>query len=77
MGVAVGTRFGELTTTTVPWREKHGAVVACECSCGRHFVARVENLQSGYSDRCRVCKARTRLSRKVGAGQPGTPEGSR
>jgi hypothetical protein len=54
--VQVGERFGQLTTTTVSWAERHGLVVAVACDCGAHFVTRLEYLRLGRVDRCRTCR---------------------
>ncbi len=68
MGVERGVEFGEITTTTVSWQEKHGAVVACACPAGHHFVARVEHLKSGRG-KCRKCEAKARRRVENGGGK--------
>lgn len=54
----IGAVFGEMRLTTSAWSERHGQVVACQCSCGRHKVVRVEHLRSGQVTRCTKCADR-------------------
>lgn len=52
INVAIGTRFGRLTTVDHPHRRLKYVACKCRCDCGQELDVRVSNLRSGVTRSC-------------------------
>lgn len=51
----IGTKLGQLTVISAPWKEPGGQRLACICTCGGAHIATVRFFKTGSADKA-MCK---------------------
>ena len=64
--IAIGTVFGQLTTTSNVFRFGNVAAVLCDCACGeKNFRANLRRLQTRTDSACLKCRGRRIAAARV------------